>query len=151
MLRHRSGMTYFNAVVRLSETVVGDDGKERVAARCVACGLVWGSMPLAIECAVRGHRNRYVVEYTREHLIDGKVALVELTFVRQALRRDGPRPAAPVSVPVAQTPELDLQALRALALAQGFRLTRVPAPRTPKTPEPTLRDMINDQDMEPAF
>jgi hypothetical protein len=161
-------MTYFNAVTRLQETVTGDDGKTRQAYKCNECSLVWGSGALAIDCAVRNHRNRYPVEYTREHLIDGKVALVELTYVRQALRQDGPIPQKPSVKPVSeargdagssvQTPvntpqELDLQALKALALTLGYRLSRVPVAKAkaPVDEEQADNDRLDSLYDEPVF
>jgi hypothetical protein len=132
---------YYNPVIRLAEQVTGDDGKVRQAHRCVGsvngavCNLVWGSGALAIDCAIRNHRNRYVVEYTREHIIENTISLVELTFVRQALRRDGPRPLAPVQssppAALAPVPVLALADLKAQADALGFRLTRKPKAKAP--------------------
>ena len=151
-------MSYFNRVQRLSETVTGDDGKERSAAKCVACSLVWGSISLAIDCAMRNHRNRYYVDYYPDHVINGVTYTVEAKYLRQAIRRDGPKPvpSSPVLEPVAQAARpaapASLEDVRAMAMALGYRLSRIPvkASVTPATPE-GVAEVLEPQDEAPIF
>src|SRR5215510_7566717 len=100
----------FNPAVKLPETIEVQrmrDGQEVTLTvnpwRCMGrvlesdqkCMLVWEHPSYAIDCAKRGHRNRFTEDYQYQ---DG----TEKSFVRTALRRDGPRPS--VLAPVTQAP-----------------------------------------------
>lgn len=106
----------------------------RVLASDQKCMLVWEHPSYAIDCAARGHRNRFTQDY---QFRDG----TETSFVRQAIRRDGARPTvldAPKPVtPTASVVEVQdpLVELRAAALALGFRLSKIPTPKAPEVPE----------------
>jgi hypothetical protein len=112
----------------------------RVLASDQKCMLVWEHPSYAIECAARGHRNRFTQDY---QFSDG----TETSYVRQAIRRDGARPTvlAPVAEVQAPVPPADPVAeLRALASTLGYRLSKVPAKASKEMPE-------GYEDLEPAF
>ena len=145
----------FNRFTKLSETVeitIVQDGQESKVQgflyRCdgqtqygMPCRLVWDRAWLAKQCADRNHRNQFVQDYTKQ---DGS----SQKFLRQAVRRDGPRPqavapvqAAPAPAPV---PVLSLADLRSQALALGFRLSRIPVA---KAPEPVIEQKLTDAEI----
>jgi hypothetical protein len=172
-------MAYFNQVTRLiSETITADttealyEGGVRQSSydttpwMCNACRLVWSRQGQAIDCARRKHRNQYADTYYYNLSIDGVPHLVEQTYVRRAVRRDGPRPGAVgtgSSEPVfpsagtvdrvadtSTTRETDalvtVADVRAAALVLGYRLSRIPVkPPVPETFE------ITEHSEDPAF
>jgi hypothetical protein len=123
------------------------------------CMLVWDRFKHAVGCGERGHRNQFKdYYYTQTQTSDGLPPEThETVYVRQAVRRDGVRPAglqnpvktpaqAPEPAPVAQAPALSLADIRALALEHGFRLSKVPARK--QGPEAEVSDSESDI---PAF
>jgi len=117
------------------------------------CRLVWDRAHLAKSCADHNHRNQYTQTYKKQ---DG----TESKFLRQAKRRDGPRPSgtpAPVQAEPAPAPVpvLSLADLRQQALALGFRLSRIPQAKpvlkSVITELPDVEILWEDPDSEPAF
>lgn len=122
----------------------------RVLASDQKCNLVWEHPSYAIDCAARGHRNRFTQDYQYQ---DGS----EQSFIRTAIRRDGARPTV-LDTPKAPAPEVvpepvkdPVAELRAAALALGFRLSKVPAPKVVEVSE-DYEDLPDDTDsFGPAF
>jgi len=117
----------------------------RVLASDQKCMLVWEHPSYAIDCAARGHRNRFTQDYQFQ---DG----TETSYVRVALRRDGVRPtvldAPKASAPKAPEVTVDPVAeVRAAALALGFRLSKIPTAKVVEVPE-GYEDLEDDT---PAF
>lgn len=154
-------MAYFNPVTKLDETVtttiIKDGNAVQVQAnvyRCMgiredgqgACRLCWTTFDMAKFCAMRGHKESWVQMYG------------DTGFKRVALRRDpvpqarvqaqvqAPAPSGPSAPP--SPPQATEAEVRAMALALGFRLSRIP--QKPTEP-PAGSELERSDEFEPAF
>jgi len=147
-------MAYFNRVTRIAETLttstmtaqydgswVQEDIVLTTTYRCEECKLVWSRYGQAQQCKARAHRNQFLDTYYSQVVIEDKVHIVETSYPRRAIRRDGPKPVqAPVQTPAkapspaAPAPVLSLAQIKDLALEHGYRLSRIPQAKAPVTP-----------------
>jgi hypothetical protein len=129
--------TYDTHTYRCEGTVLGTGTR---------CMLVWDRARLAKDCALHNHRNQWLEWYYGQYSPgDGLEPVIwEQSYLRRALRRDGPKPGVqtqtPVQTPVTETPVLTLADLRTQALSLGYRLSKIPvkASATENTDEPAF-------------
>ena len=156
--RNYSVVSGFNPVTKLTDThlssMISAEGIEtpittglyrcegQLALNDQPCRLVWTRWEQAKDCASRGHRNQYRQTYSFK---DGTTK----QFIRQAVRRDGPRPVTQTVTVQAPSPEpaqpaqaQSLESVKAMALALGYRLSKIPAVKAPVTPAPVLEDDV---------